>query len=329
MRFWALWLWLGFWCVGLGQGTTVNALEAVQAWLNRARVQSGLQRERSLEQAIQALKALPAPAFEPLRDRLDSARQTLDTDAIVQAQRMVGVYLRWARAQSAPPNPQALKRQLEQIFAEPDMQIVEKSLMERIGEAFRRASMRLMKFLNRIFGRIGGVGGVNIAPVFQWLVIGLVVLAIALFASYLLGKVEIRRVKPRTPTTFTDLPEDARVLTAAEWHALAQNKAQSGDYALAVRALYMGLLRLLHENKLLAYDPALTNWEHLERLREPHTDRPETASLMTEVYRLLREPTLTFDCVGYGGVPASAGDYQALEAVFHTLQQRVRGGNHA
>ncbi|MER3402407.1 MAG: hypothetical protein C4336_04085 [Armatimonadota bacterium] len=329
MRLWALWLGLWFWCVGLGQGMTVSALQEVQAWLNRAREQSGLQRERSLEQAIQALKTLPAPAFEPLRDQLDSARQTLDTDTIVQAQRTVGFYLRWARAQSAPPNPQALKRQLERIFAEPDMQIVEKTLWERIGDASRRALMRLMEFLKRIFGRIGGVGGVNIAPVFQWLVIGLVVLAIALFASYLLGKVEIRRVKPPTPAIFADLPEDARVLTAAEWHALAQNKAQSGDWALAVRALYMGLLRLLHENKLLAYDPALTNWEHLERLRKTHSNRPATASLMTEVYPLLLEPTLTFDRIGYGGVAASASDYQVLETVFHTLQQKVRGGSHA
>lgn len=315
--------------VGMAQDRALTVLEKVQALLNEARQQSQVQRERSLDQALQTLKSLSNPAFDPIRQRIEQARHTLDTDDIVRARHAVDIYLQWARAQSPPLKPDAIKKQLERIFSEPDMQIVEKTLWERLTDALRATFARIAELINRMLGGLGRGWGVNAAPIIQWLAIGVLVIAIALFASYLLSKIETRRAKPLSQQTIADLPEDIRVLSATEWHTLAQSKAQTGDYHLAVRALYMGVLRLLHEHRLLAYDPALTNWEHLERLRKPSTSRPEWLPMMTEAYHLLISPTITFDRIEYGGAPARREDYQALESVFETLQRNLQGKSYA
>ncbi len=328
MRAWLLWVCVGLWvCWGWAWGDTVSALQEVQALLNRASTQQGAVREQTLQHADQILGRLPQEAFQPLREQLRRARESLNNDDLAQAQQAVGVYLKWARAHAVPPSSEAVKKQLERIFAEPDMEIIEKTFWERVADAIREGFVRLLEALNRLFGRVGGVGGANLGPVLQWLVIALLILALALFASYLMSRFEARRPLSKTTLTGAEIPDDARVLSADEWHRLAQLKAQSGEYALAVRALYLGVLRLLHENRLLAYDPALTNWEHLERLRKPPT--PENLALLTEAYRLMLAPTIAFDRIWYGNIPATEGDFRALESVFQTLQQKVRGQVHA
>lgn len=328
MRAWLLWVCMGLWaCGGWAWGDTVSALQEVQTLLNRASTQEGAVREQTLQHADQILGRLPQEAFQPLREQLRRARESLSNDDLAQAQQAVGVYLKWARAHAAPPSSEAIKRQLERIFAEPDMEIIEKTFWERVVDAIREGFVRLLEALNRLFGRMGGVPAANLGPVFQWLVIALLILALALFASYLMSRFESRRPAPQATLAGGEIPDDARVLSADEWHRLAQLKAQSGEHALAVRALYLGVLRLLHENRLLAYDPALTNWEHLERLRKPPT--PENLALLTEAYRLMLAPTIAFDRIWYGNIPATEEDYRALESVFQTLQQKVRGQTHA
>lgn len=319
----------GLLTVGIAQERTRTVLEEVQTLLNKARQQSQVQRERSLDQALQTLKSLSSPAFEPIRQRIEQARYTLDTDDIVRARQAVEMYLRWGRFESNPLKSDAVKKQLERIFSEPDMQIVEKTLWERLTDTLRTTFTRIVELINRMLGGLGRGWGAHASPIIQWLAIGVVVIAIALFASYLLSKIETRRVKSLPQQIITDLPEDIRVLSATEWHTLAQSKAQTGDYHLAVRALYMGVLRLLHEHRLLAYDPALTNWEHLERLRKPITSRPELLPLMTEAYHLLLSPTIAFDRIEYGGVPAHREDYLAIESVFETLQRNLQEKSHA
>lgn len=322
MRTALVWVCLWLWACG-AWGDTVSALQEAQALLTRAYTQQGAAREQTLQRADQILSRLPKEAFQPLREQLRRARETLGNDDLTLAQQAVGVYLKWARAHTAPPSSEAVKQQLERIFAEPDMKVIEKTLWERVVDAIREGFVRLIEALNRLFGRVGGVRGANLGPVFQWLVIALLILALALFASYLMSRFESRRAIPKITLAGSEIPDDARALSADEWHRLAQLKAQSGEYALAVRALYLGVLRLLHENRLLAYDPALTNWEHLERLRKPPT--PENLALLTEAYRLMLAPTIAFDRIWYGNIPATEADYHALETVFQTLQQKVRG----
>jgi hypothetical protein len=210
------------------------------------------------------------------------------------------------------------------------MQIPPKSLIERLSEAFLNAVETFVRWLNRLFGGLGGVGGGGLAPILQWFVIVLLVLTIALAVSYIAGRVQFRR-RARVPLNALDaLPDDARSLGAREWRELARRLADEGNWQLAARAYYLGILRLLHEAKLLDYDPALTNWEHLQRLRQPPlaallpspTSLPDPA-LREEAYQQLRPLTLLFDSIWYGGMTPDEATYRQFEAAFESLYGRL------
>ncbi len=89
---WACWAW----------GDTVSALQEAQALLTRAYTQQGAAREQTLQRADQILSRLPKEAFQPLREQLRRARETLGNDDLARAQQAVGVYLKWARPYGTP-----------------------------------------------------------------------------------------------------------------------------------------------------------------------------------------------------------------------------------
>jgi hypothetical protein len=262
---------------------------------------------------------------------LDEAATSGDLADIARAQRSVRAYRETlAPFPTPPPAPDRVKQQLDAIFAEPDMQIPPKSLIERLSEAFLNAVEAVVRWLNRLFGGLGGVGGGGLAQLLQWFVIVLLVLTIALAVSYLAGRVQFRR-RARVPLNALDaLPDDARSLSALEWRELARRLADEGNWQLAARAYYLGILRLLHEAKLLDYDPAHTNWEHLQRLRQPPlaallpspTSLPDPA-LREEAYQQLRPLTLLFDSIWYGGMTPDEATYRQFEAAFESLYGRL------
>jgi hypothetical protein len=284
-----------------------------------------------VQQAQRALAPLPQESREPLEALLDEAATNGDLSDIARARRSIRAYRETLAPSPTPsPAPDRVKQQLDAIFAEPDMQIPPKSLMERLSEAFLNAVETVVRWLSRLFGGLGGVGGGGLAPILQWFVIVLLVLTIALAVSYIAGRVQFRR-RARVPLNALDaLPDDARSLSALEWRELARRLAYEGDWQQAARACYLGALRLLHEAKLLDYDPALTNWEHLQQLRQPPpaallpspTPLPDPA-LREEAYQQLRPITLLFDSIWYGGMTPDEATYRQFEAAFETLYRRL------
>jgi hypothetical protein len=324
-------LWAALLCACVWASEPADALLEAERALEAASRARPADRKVFVQQAQRALAPLPQESREPLEALLDEAATNGDLSDIARARRSIRAYREsLAPFPTPPPAPDRVKQQLDAIFAEPDMQIPPKSLMERLSEAFLNAVETVVRWLSRLFGGLGGVGGGGLAPILQWFVIVLLVLTIALAVSYIAGRVQFRR-RARVPlNALESLPDDARSLSALEWRELARRLAYEGDWQQAARACYLGALRLLHEAKLLDYDPALTNWEHLQRLRQPPlaallpspTPLPDPA-LREEAYQQLRPITLLFDSIWYGGMTPDEATYRQFEAAFDALYRRL------
>jgi hypothetical protein len=94
-------------------------------------------------------------------------------------------------------------------------------------------------------------------------------------------------------------------LTAKTALEQAGGLARGGDYRTAVRYLYLSALLWLDERGALRYDRALTNHEHLDRVRDNPALRDRLAPVVD-----------TFDRVWYGHLPID-------EATFAAYQRQV------
>jgi len=324
-------LWAALLCVCVWASEPADALLAAERALEAASRARPADRKVFVQRAQRALAPLPQAAREPLDALLDEAATDGDLSDIARARRSIRAY-RESLAPSPTPFPTTdhVKQQLDAIFAEPDMQIPPKSLIERLSEAFLNAVETVVRWLNRLFGGLGGFGGGGLGQFLQWFVIVLLVLTLALAVSYIAGRVQFRRRARTTLAALDALPDDARTLSAREWRELARRLAYEGNWQQASRAYYLGTLRLLHEAKLLDYDPALTNWEHLQRLRQPPlaallpspTPLPDPA-LREEAYQQLRPVTLLFDSIWYGGMTPDEATCRQFEAAFDALDRRL------
>ncbi|MFT0751955.1 DUF4129 domain-containing protein [Synechococcus sp. RC10A2] len=324
-------LWAALLCACVWASEPADALLEAERALEAASRARPADRKVFVQRAQRALASLPQEAREPLEALLDEAATDGDLSDIARARRSIRAYRESLAPSPTPsPAPDRVKQQLDAIFAEPDMQIPPKSLIERLSEAFLNAVEMFVRWLNRLFGGLGGFGGGGLGQFLQWFVIVLLVLTLALAVSYIAGRVQFRRRARVSLKALDVLPDDARSLGAREWRELARRLADEGNWQLAARAYYLGILRLLHEAKLLDYDPALTNWEHLQRLRQPPlaallpspTPLPDPA-LREEAYQQLRPITLLFDSIWYGGMTPDEATYRQFEAAFESLYGRL------
>ena len=324
-------LWAALLCVCVWASEPADALLEAERALEAASRARPADRKVFIQQAQRALAPLPQESREPLEALLDEAATDSDLSEVARARRTVRAYRETLAPSPTPsPAPDRVKQQLDAIFAEPDMQIPPKSLIERLSEAFLNAVETVVRWLSRLFGGLGGFGGGGLGQFLQWFVIVLLVLTLALAVSYIAGRVQFRR-RARVPLNALDaLPDDARSLSALEWRELARRLAYEGNWQQASRAYYLGTLRLLHEAKLLDYDPALTNWEHLQRLRQPPLAAllPSSAplpdpALREEAYQQLRPITQLFDSIWYGGMTPDEATYRQFEAAFDALYRRL------
>jgi tetratricopeptide (TPR) repeat protein len=158
----------------------------------------------------------------------------------------------------------------------------------------------------------------SISPQFiNGIVIALGIGLFALLVALLVSLLRRRTARARPPT----LDETEAALVEARdmdsLHALAERKAQEGDYRLALRFIYLALLVALDTGGVLRFDRSRTNWEYLRALR---------ASGRDDVYQAMTPLTREFDRVWYGLAHADAADYaralsqyEALQAVSQTL----------
>ncbi len=97
---------------------------------------------------------------------------------------------------------------------------------------------------------------------------------------------------------------DALSQPADVWARFAEEFARSGELRLALRALYLRLLALLHERGAIRYERQRTNGDYVRALAGAPAGEP------------FRRLTLCFDLAWYGNKPFERADYEAaLDAV--------------
>lgn len=144
------------------------------------------------------------------------------------------------------------------------------------------------------------------------IVIALGIGLFALLVALLVGLLRRRAARVRPPA---DLDETEAALVEARdtdsLHALAERKAQEGDYRLALRLIYLALLVALDTGGVLRFDRSRTNWEYLRALR---------ASGREDVYLAMTPLTREFDRIWYGLARADAADYARARSQYEALQ---------
>ncbi len=163
-------------------------------------------------------------------------------------------------------------------------------LREKLGFLFPRSTTRTVG--STLSGILYVLAGVTLVAVLVFLVRA----ALPLFTRHR------RRARPQAPTA------PAKVETPESLLALADARARAGDLRGAAQALFRWMLLGLHRAGRLEYDPALTNREHLARLKGD-------ARVRETFERLSRQ----FELAWYGFQPVAPEDFAAFRADCHRL----------
>lgn len=105
--------------------------------------------------------------------------------------------------------------------------------------------------------------------------------------------------------------ESALIHSPQEWKELARQYFENGDYTMALRALYLSLLVVLHRRRLISYETSKTNWEYVWELAGSRDELPPFESL-----------TSAFDFKWYGRDECSSSDYLKLERLADRIVER-------
>ena len=174
---------------------------------------------------------------------------------------------------------------------------------------------RFMAWLERMLERLLRRRGPSMPDINPAFVKGIViVLLTGVFA--LLVAVLVRWLRSRTarPQPLSLDETEAALVEARDTdslRALAEQKAQQGDYRLALRFVYLALLVTLDTNGVLRFDRSKTNWEYLRSLR---------AAGRADVYDAMAPLTREFDRIWYGFASAGAADYARALTQYDALQ---------
>jgi hypothetical protein len=162
----------------------------------------------------------------------------------------------------------------------------------------------LARLLERIFRPVTNLPPAVVDPA-AWVIAavgGLLLIGVIVYLLFGLRRALVSGARAR------EEDPEAR-LTARSAFDQAGDLARAGDTRTAVRYLYLAALLWLDERALLRYDRALTNREHLDRVR----DNPE-------LQRRLAPIVATFDRVWYGHGSLSRDEF----AEYVTQVERLR-----
>jgi hypothetical protein len=216
----------------------------------------------------------------------------------------------WAGATGAgtsPARPVAsqLRADLERILARAEYRQAESqwpaSLIYRL---LRSASVWYQEHLAPFFAHLH-----EVSPVWYWAIVTLggVALALLLYHIYVTVRSSFGP-RSRARGQGSAMGADQVLQSPESLLRQADLAAGEGDFAEALRRLYLALIRNLDRHGLLRYDRSRTNYEYLRELSpNPHLSAP--------LHRLTRQA----ETVWYGGHSFAAEDYQrcrrlALEA---------------
>jgi hypothetical protein len=178
-----------------------------------------------------------------------------------------------------------------------------------LRDHIERAWERLLDWLRgqrrRQVGRPGEPLSASISEPAAW---ALAAGATALLALLLYRAWRRRRASSSSSSTtaVSALPSSAAMPDALSqpvdaWARFADEFARTGEWRLALRALYLRLLALLHERGAIRYERQRTNGDYVAALRGPAAEP-------------FRRVTLSFDQAWYGNKPCERADYDAALA---------------
>jgi hypothetical protein len=196
------------------------------------------------------------------------------------------------------PGVTAEQATLDEILARPEFQWgSEETKPNPIQEFLDNLLRRFWDLLNRLIpGNVPIGGGVpNVVLFFVALLLaGILAMALRGMLRDAVNEADLE-----------ELEEGGELLTADTALLRAQETAQTGDYRLAVRYLYLSTLLQLEERGLLRYDRARTNREYLRSVAH----RADLAAILRDVVDV-------FDRTWYG--------FQILDAeTYHQYERRV------
>lgn len=211
-----------------------------------------------------------------------------------------------------PKSPGWLDELLKQPWA--------RQLSERASHFMDQVLEGINRFLSHI--RPPGVSNLpeNIRDLFSGFIAFLFVLML-LYAFYLLlGSLLQLRESRRTEVLPAPRKVGESLLVSSGHHAgNAAKLAKDGRYEAALRELYLSLLCLLDESRLVPFERARSNREYLEHLQ--HQDR----GIGQDFQKLARQ----FEASRYGRQPMTAERYAACQAAYEQLKRWSEGRAHA
>lgn len=255
---------------GLGVGANVNSFEANYGWL---------------------------------RDALRSARNSGNTDR-ENEMRSAAVQLDEALKEISGDRPirpdiAAARQRANAILGHPEFATVqEDSIWDRL---LAHVAMWLDKFFNGVANF--GARSPWIGPVMEWGFIGIVLVALALWAMRALRRQRLA-VRVEASRQIESWEEAAR-----NWRTLAEEQATAGNWREAVHCLYWASIAVLEGRKQWSPNRSRTPREYV-RLLEVGSPR----------WNLLREQTRSFEHVWYGLHDAAQQDYETALVLHEELR---------
>lgn len=307
---------LGLWLTGYTQPDVLPFVQDASRSLQQAVETEGRLRDRHIREALQSLNKMPQPVRKPLVESIKDARgitnvkeQSKELRQVLRQVESHREVMEWQP--STPLDIERTTKQLEVIYASPELQPPPKTFIQRFFEWMGRGLESLFEALGKLIGRPRlGSTPTWLSLYGQWIVIGILILLAALGGAYVVNKLEWKRGRRAKVEVDVETIEDARVLTGDEWRQTAQQLALQGEYRLAVRAIYLGMLRTMDQNGWLHYEPTLTNWEHMAKLR---------SGAHSHLYEKMRPVTMDFDHIWYGERAAGEWEFQQFLEVYDSL----------
>ncbi len=194
-----------------------------------------------------------------------------------------------------------------------DPRLPEVSFLNWIGEHFRQAWERFVDWLRALRRRNRGDASRPLSdsvsqPATWMLAAG----AAALLGLLLYRAWRSRRAPPASTADVTTVAANAALPDALSqpadaWARCADEFARTGEWRLALRALYLRLLALLHERGALRYESQRTNGDYVAALGGAPAAAP------------FRRVTTSFDLAWYGNKPFERDDYEAVLAAVRAV----------
>ncbi len=118
-----------------------------------------------------------------------------------------------------------------------------------------------------------------------------------------------RKLEKGLPINLENIEEN---LPAADIPDFIRNALQAGDYKMAVRLRYLGLIQSLARRDWIHWERDKTNGDYLGEM----SARP--------VFEAFRDVTLVFERIWYGNRHLEEGAYRRIAAQFEELEQQIQ-----